>query len=936
MRLRFGTTVAFFSEFDGKDGRDCSDPVSGFHLYRHNPGRGSWPMAFAFHNSVHDDVLDVVWNHRVGLAKIIVASSAHRTSTLHVIGLHGSHTDLENTLEDVAAFLSRAKANDHIIITGDWNKDILMPPGSAASDVNFSSLIPLLNARGLNIVYPEPSKIPCGGPFANVSMIQSISRVQRGINAAAVRPKLLDYSAVSQGILIGSHLDWFAAHHDHAFCNTELMVVGRTTGFASPVWHCRNFLEAVAWVTGNASASFLTADIFLSFVQTMMCANADERNRRHRRESGTHPDLKALYYRLANTSDVSTRRHLHKQAVLLKHHWYYQQRQEAFSGDVRAGKATHSCPKLFPIRAIYQTPVTFGSGNCHQRVPSYNKTVWEQEVRHEFETRWRCGDLNRLSLLLDIRARYARDAFKVDAFAVLRALDKMKPSKRVDSSGVCTVALRVAAISRPDLVADAVNEVLASDTDLSSFEVRGSLKGKKSPTTWPADIRAILPLPALLEVADYVVAEALNGFLNESYQPPAGCYFGAVKGSQCADIATALQLCIEKGLDRNAKAAIADMDVANYYDSICPIVLADWALRNSVPAPLIGSMIRLVTCPRSVLTIGALRIELRPRTLGVFTGSRLAGAIGRIPLLDAAHSCITTIQPLGFPAGGQRLCFTSWVDNITAVSETAHGAIRILETLSTHLRQHWSLAIKPASRKYLSAHPNDSVGSETWKRERTIDLLGYVLTDNCCPLAPFKQASTTVWKAFYAKLSHEGYRSLAPALIAVQLDRFLLPILRAKWLTWPFGKCLAGKLDTLQNRLLSSVMAIPMIADEDVARYVRRRCHLASSHSAAQGSWSLRWAADLNNWYDHCKRNSCARLWHGHLHKEVTPSFLMQQRSLFCINSTRWSVQAGRTATRHAAGKVQTRYLDSIGEALEYMLERGTRRTLKLLKRNRQ
>ena len=269
---------------------------------------------------------------------------------------------------------------------------------------------------------------------------------------------------------------------------------------------------------------------------------------------------------------------------------------------------------------------------------------------------------------------------------------------------------------------------------------------------------------------------------------------------------------------------------------------------------------------------------------------------------------------------------------MTSVGPSAHKAIATLETIEKHLNIHWGLRLKAGSTRYLSAHPPDTVDCQRWKRVRKLDLLGDILTDNCCPAEPFKVASRLCWSSFFNKLSHEGYRSLQGPYKAVQIDKFILPVIRARWLGWPFGKGMAAKINALQNRLIGSLSDVQMLPDEDLPSFIRRRAHLASAHAIAQGTWSTRWAADIKRWDDHCRRNSSGAIWTSGLLQLCTASDLQRQRAQFARSSHAWTCFAGRTDTRCAPGSVQTRREDSIFAAMEHLVESATARTLKELR----
>ena len=77
---------------------------------------------------------------------------------------------------------------------------------------------------------------------------------------------------------------------------------------------------------------------------------------------------------------------------------------------------------------------------------------------------------------------------------------------------------------------------------MESFVVHGSIFEKESSGPAPTGTRAILPLPAVLTVADAIIAYKLHELVDTVCIAPAGVMFGARKGTQVLDVALAAQL----------------------------------------------------------------------------------------------------------------------------------------------------------------------------------------------------------------------------------------------------------------------------------------------------------------------------------------------------------------------------------------------------------
>ena len=95
-----------------------------------------------------------------------------------------------------------------------------------------------------------------------------------------------------------------------------------------------------------------------------------------------------------------------------------------------------------------------------------------------------------------------------------------------------------------------------------------------------------------------------------------------------------LQGVIEKGLDSHGQAAIAQMDVKRYYDSIPVVRIYHYWAGNQCNKAHAACLLRLHCCTPIDLSFRAGSTTITSRTVGVLTGTRTAGLLGRIPVED--------------------------------------------------------------------------------------------------------------------------------------------------------------------------------------------------------------------------------------------------------------------------------------------------------------
>ena len=161
-------------------------------------------------------------------------------------------------------------------------------------------------------------------------------------------------------------------------------------------------------------------------------------------------------------------------------------------------------------------------------------------------------------------------------------------------------------------------------------------------------MRSIMPLPALLQIADVLVANQINSWVNGVLPCPRSCFEGAVKYTQPLDIAHGLALAIERGLDDRSHLAIAQADIRQYYDSLDVPALAWWLHLEGLNIAWTSAIVRL----QMVLAINLRRGEetacVTDRTSGSLTGSRVAGALGRIPVMQVLEQRAPLWEAVGY------------------------------------------------------------------------------------------------------------------------------------------------------------------------------------------------------------------------------------------------------------------------------------------------
>ena len=103
--------------------------------------------------------------------------------------------------------------------------------------------------------------------------------------------------------------------------------------------------------------------------------------------------------------------------------------------------------------------------------------------------------------------------------------------------------------------------------------------------------------------------------------------------------------------------------------------------------------------PQISIDASVATVLVKKRGGGGITGSRTAGAMGRIPVEVTAARKRESIAQSGFDVGvGMPLGGSSYVDNLFCYSHCVGGALRLADDFEAELKQTWGSLAKPGSR----------------------------------------------------------------------------------------------------------------------------------------------------------------------------------------------------------------------------------------------
>ena len=398
------------------------------------------------------------------------------------------------------------------------------------------------------------------------------------------------------------------------------------------------------------------------------------------------------------------------------------------------------------------------------------------------------------------------------------------------------------------------------------------------------------------------------------FPPVASVFIGARPFTQVLDIMHGLQAVIEKGLDSHGEAAVAQMDIKRYYDSIPTLRIFIFLAKASNNPAAAACLLRLHMCPIVALCFSNVCVNVTGRSIGVLTGTRTAGLVGRVPVEDIIHKRHHIWEEWCFRTDSSALALATYVDNIFSTGRSADDAVAILKDCELQLAHHWALVIGSDSKSFMAAlgaqPPDDQTVEWAHHSGDTFEALGHILASNGSIQPCLSSTIGKMWRAFYGNFRRSIKQASTTEKLKL-LNRAVLPVASCRMSRWPYQKQAAKRLNSTQNRMVGIALNLKMQHGEDVASFVRRRNRISAQHSKAMGTWSGVWRKRVTDWNDHLNRDRNASSWAAKTLHYHGKHWLQEQRILHAIGE--WgSMLAGRTCTRAFPGIVHKRWHDGV------------------------
>ena len=904
----------FVSAFDGYSDDRGAPSSSNVIVYRSYPGAGSRSLAFVVRRRFEPLVKQVRWQRRCGAIDFLQAGEGGRSGlNVWLVGLHGAHGELcTDVLADAAALVKARPRGSAVAVAGDINIDILptlagdpwaaRPGRSEHHAAQRAHLASFCEALRLECIVPEIRRGIPGGAFSEECLFAPITRVPIGCAADTDLPSTIDYALANDGLIESSAIHWSHAIADHATVSFRGRLQWTQTEPRKANWACTDEGACVRWLQAQALSDDI--DDICKMLKTMQDTWADRRRCAARRLDRIPFQARDAFARAAAATTEQAKRRWKALAWQSLKSAIETVRQRKLAEQVRAGRAVIKFCGLKKVKHLQHTTESGvlcvdAPDRCASMIEGFFKEKWGAE-----RTQLRINVLNYVT-------RHEGALPPISSVELLRALACITKQRRLDKEGLSVAAFALLAQVNIDIVCRALQSFMSSTARMAQVCVGGHVFGKGTATPFVHQLRSITPLSALMKICDAVLSAKIHAVIDRVCPVPPGCYVAARPLTQPLDVVHGLQAVIEKGLDAEGKSCIMQADIEKYYDSLSPLQVVCWLEANGLEASVCAAALRHQLMPRIRLSACNAEAVIAARASGTITGSRTAGALGRVPVESTFRERWQHWQPHGFPCGrSHNLTACVYVDNLFVASVSFTGASFIMHDIEHQLLRVWGLQFKADSREAMlpRASPHAPLDGGLWSIKDSMKCLGHILQSNGSTSACWHQTRSAMWRAFYANCAATSSGKLSVANKMRLLRRCVVPGFDYRNTRWPPSRQLEKEVDAVHRKMIALILRTPKHPEEDVPSFVRRRGRLASVVADAHGKWSRQHHARVIAWAQHLERSRNQLSWAAALLHWRGRAWLARRR----VDQGSVSAEAGRTRTRSAPGFVAVRWHDGL------------------------
>ena len=284
--------------------------------------------------------------------------------------------------------------------------------------------------------------------------------------------------------------------------------------------------------------------------------------------------------------------------------------------------------------------------------------------------------------------------------------------------------------------------------------------------------------------------------------------------------------------------------------------------------------------PEVIIRCQAAECSITGRATGGLTGSRVAGALARIPIEQTIADVAEIAGNQGFLAGAHRLTFASYVDNIFVLGKDGASAVLLADQFEKVLAAKWKQSIKSTSREIIVPRGAlvGRVNLQRWKQVEIMRVLGMNIQDNAETNLSWTETEQQCMTLYFRRAYSGLTRLLNPAARVKIANIVLKPLLLFKMAAAPLSATRLYQIQKLQRRVYLGCSGIKQQQTESKESWHRRRSTAVSQMMEQSSLWHAAVAKAHVGFADHVRRSASRSEWPGLLDSWQDPGVALRRR----------------------------------------------------------
>ena len=226
-------------------------------------------------------------------------------------------------------------------------------------------------------------------------------------------------------------------------------------------------------------------------------------------------ELRSMHRNISTCSNERERHKLQHEAFKHRKRLWEIGKNDLLCSRIKSGGVVSKSSKLHKVQAV-----------SHNGIYLYGEPAAEL-INQDFKQKWGGKSMQKICMMHEWLENIGPVPVCITSAELVHAWTVVRNIRKVGGDGLCLAVIKLFSTVYPKLVYSILGKLLVSPKCCEKELVFGRVFGKESVRPPASECRAILPLPALLTLADIILSTRVNKWVVAHMSPPTVCFIGA-------------------------------------------------------------------------------------------------------------------------------------------------------------------------------------------------------------------------------------------------------------------------------------------------------------------------------------------------------------------------------------------------------------------------